>query len=278
MKTEALIAGDALDSAFAYHGGQAISRRQFVADAQALARRLPEAGAMLNLSVDRYRFAVGLGAALLRGHTSLLPPNHTVHTVERLRAAFQWVYALVEGEDDGHGLPVIVHADGHAAVASASASASSAPAIDAHMIAAYVLTSGSTGDPVPHAKPWSLLVASARAESARLGGAIGRSTLAGVALVATVPPQHMYGFESSVLLALHGGAAFDAGRPFYPADIVAALERAPRPRMLVTTPFHLKTLLDSGLALPDADLHPLRDGAARRRNSRPPPKRPSARR
>ena len=69
-------------------------------------------------------------------------------------------------------------------------------------------------------------------------------------LVATVPPQHMYGFESSVLIALHGGAAFDAERPFYPADVVAALARTPAPRMLVTTPFHLKALLDAGLLLP----------------------------
>ena len=61
------------------------------------------------------------------------------------------------------------------------------------------------------------------AEAARLAEAIGRDSLAGLTLVATVPAQHMYGFESSVLLALHGGAAFDAGRPFYPADIVATL-------------------------------------------------------
>lgn len=64
----------------------------------------------------------------------------------------------------------------------------------------------------------------------------------------------MYGFESSVLVALLGGAAFDTGRPFYPADIAAALDRLPRPRLLVTTPFHLKTLLDSGVALPPIDL------------------------
>jgi len=64
----------------------------------------------------------------------------------------------------------------------------------------------------------------------------------------------MYGFESTVLIALLGGAAFDAERPFYPADIVRALERAPRPRMLVTTPFHLKMLLESGLSLPAIDL------------------------
>jgi len=64
----------------------------------------------------------------------------------------------------------------------------------------------------------------------------------------------MYGFESTVLVALLSGAAFDAERPFYPADIARALARAPRPRMLVTTPFHLKTLLDSGIELPAIDL------------------------
>jgi acyl-coenzyme A synthetase/AMP-(fatty) acid ligase len=53
---------------------------------------------------------------------------------------------------------------------------------------------------------------------------------------------------------LLGGAAFDAGRPFYPADIAEALARVPRPRALVTTPFHLKTLLLSGVPLPAVDL------------------------
>jgi acyl-coenzyme A synthetase/AMP-(fatty) acid ligase len=128
------------------------------------------------------------------------------------------------------------------------------PSIDADLIAAHVLTSGSTGEPMPHPKPWHLLVASARTEAARLAQAMGRETLDGVSLVATVPPQHMYGFETSVLLALHGGAAFDAGRPFYPADIAAALGRVPAPRLLVTTPFHLKTLLESGVLLPPLDL------------------------
>jgi acyl-coenzyme A synthetase/AMP-(fatty) acid ligase len=64
----------------------------------------------------------------------------------------------------------------------------------------------------------------------------------------------MYGFESTVLIALIGGAAFEVERPFYPADIAAALARVPRPRMLVTTPFHLKLLLEAGVALPPVDL------------------------
>jgi acyl-coenzyme A synthetase/AMP-(fatty) acid ligase len=64
----------------------------------------------------------------------------------------------------------------------------------------------------------------------------------------------MYGFESTVLIALRGGAAFATERPFFPAEIVQSLQRVPRPRVLVTTPFHLKTLLESGLALPALDL------------------------
>jgi acyl-coenzyme A synthetase/AMP-(fatty) acid ligase len=250
VKTEALVCGLAADAVFAWRDGTPLSRSQYIADAAALAARLPPIGTMLNLSLDRYRFAVGLGAALLRGQTSLLPPNHTAHTVERLRARFPSVYALVEGDDDGHGLPLVVHAEAHAPIVATGP----ATAIAADLVAAHVLTSGSTGDPLPHAKPWGLLVTSARAEASRLATAMDRDTLDGVSLVATVPPQHMYGFESSVLLALHGGAAFDAARPFYPADIAAALERAPAPRLLVTTPFHLKTLLESGVALPRIEL------------------------
>jgi acyl-coenzyme A synthetase/AMP-(fatty) acid ligase len=244
-ETRLIGAGD-LDAPFANCGGRTLSRRQYIADATALAERLPNAGAMLNLSIDRYRFAVGLGAALLRGHTSLLPPNHVAETVARLRARFPAVYALVEGDAGDPALPVVRHA-GRAATA---ASVAEIPAIAPGLVAAYVLTSGSTGEPVPHAKPWGLLVRNARAEASRLAAALGRADLAGVTIVATVPPQHMYGFESSVLIALHGGATLDAERPFFPADIAAALARAAAPRVLVTTPFHLKTVLEAGLDLP----------------------------
>ncbi len=251
---EPLVSGD-LDAVFARRDGAAITRRAFVADAQALAARLPPEGAMLNLSGDRYGFAVGFAAALLRGHPSLQPANHTVHTVERLRALFASsqspVYALVDGDEDSHGLPTLRH---DLRQVDAGADADTAPAIPRDRIAAHVLTSGSTGDPVPHAKRWRLLVEGARSEARRLGAAMGRDSLDGVTLVATVPPQHMYGFESSVLLAMHGGAVLDAGRPFFAADVARALDRSPLPRALVTTPFHLKAMVVGGQAMPKVDL------------------------
>ncbi len=240
-----------LDLPLAWRAGHAISRRQYLADVHALAQRMPARGPVLNLSADRYRFAVGLGAAMLRGQSNLLPPNHTPDTVARLLELFPEVYGLVDEGETRFALPTVQHVP---PAEPAGGRGAEAVQVAADAVTAQVLTSGSTGSPVPHAKTWGLLVQNTEAGVERLAEQMGRRDLLGVALVATVPAQHMYGFESSVLVAMLGGAAFDTERPFYPADVVRVLARVPRPRMLVTTPLHLRTLLESGLDLPPADL------------------------
>ncbi len=258
MTDAPLLSGDDLDAPLAWRNGHALSRRQYLADVRALASALPAAGPMFNVTADRYRFAVGLGAALLRGQDNLLPPNHTPDTVARLLALFPTTYGLTDEADSRVKLPMLRYPVDAARIDRPDAAIMPRipriPRIPIVALAAQVLTSGSTGAPVPHPKRWGLLVSNAQAGAARLARQMGRATLDGVTLVATVPAQHMYGFESSVLVALLGGAAFDAGRPFFPADIAAALARAPRPRVLVTTPFHLKMLLDAGIELPQLDL------------------------
>lgn len=229
----------------AWCAGTPVSTAQFVAEAAALAERLP-AGRPVNLCQDRYHFALGLAAALLRGQTSLMPPNAMPETLAQLGPGAA-PYALVD-HDEPVALPVLRVAR------PAVAPAPQVPQIPAALEAVCLLTSGSTGAPQPHAKCWGPLVANIAAEAERLAALIGQPSIAGLNVVATVPAQHSYGFESTVLLALLGGASFDAGRPFYPADVAAALERVPRPRALVTTPFHLKTLLLAGVALPPVDL------------------------
>src|SRR4029079_468155 len=115
--------------------------------------------------------------------------------------------------------------------------------------AAILLTSGSTGQPVPHEKSWGGMVRSVLAERERLG--LTGTSSAGI--LGTVPPQHMYGLESTVLLPMQSGLALHAARPFYPADVCAYLESMSRPRALVTTPVHLRALLAESAALPRLD-------------------------
>lgn len=234
-----------LSQVLCWRAGQAISAGQFVAEAQALADQLPP-GRPINLCQDRYHFALGLAAALLRGQTSLMPPNALPETLRQAPAGGGQPYLLVdEGDHSASGLQALQVSRPVVAPA-----ATEVPLLAADLEAVCLLTSGSTGAPQPHAKRWGSLVANIGAEASRLAQMLGRPGLHGITLVATVPAQHSYGLESTVLLAMLGGACFDAGRPFYPADIVDALQQVPEPRALVTTPFHLKTLLLAGLPAP----------------------------
>jgi acyl-coenzyme A synthetase/AMP-(fatty) acid ligase len=235
--------------------GRPVAMPEFLADVAHQAAMLPAQGLMLNLCVDRYRFAVGLGAALARGHTALLPPNALPDTLHRLQQRHPMLYGLSDDPAliaSKPPLPLL-----EAARTSADAAAPTPdgpPQIDPALPAVCLLTSGSTGEPQPHVKTWGALVTNIGAAAARLASVLQRPHLQGLNLVSTVPPQHSYGLESGVLLAWLGGCAFDSGRPYFPADIVRSLFSVPRPRALVTTPFHLKTLLMSGLALPPTDL------------------------
>jgi acyl-coenzyme A synthetase/AMP-(fatty) acid ligase len=60
----------------------------------------------------------------------------------------------------------------------------------------------------------------------------------------------MYGLEASLLSALTAQSLLYDGKPFYPADVRRALEATSAPRVLVTTPTHLKALADAAVELP----------------------------
>jgi len=245
-----LLATTDLTAPLAWRDGTAISAGQFIGEALMLAERLPARGRPLNLCQDRYHFALGLAAALLRGQTSLMPPNALPETLRQVPIDAAEPYLMSDDPAlDAGALPVVrIERPAGAALAHA------VPRLATSLEAVCLLTSGSTGVPQAHAKRWGPLVTNIGAEAERLAEMMERPSIAGLNIVATVPAQHSYGFESTVMLALLGGAAFDAGRPFYPADIADALAGLPRPRALVTTPFHLKTLLLAGVPLPAVDL------------------------
>jgi acyl-coenzyme A synthetase/AMP-(fatty) acid ligase len=200
--------------------------------------------------VDRYRFAVGLAACLLARKICLLPPTRTPEVIRQLAAFAPDVFCLTDEDGCDVALPQAHFPSQSPGLADARGLSWRIPEIEAEQVVAYVFTSGSTGVPLPYPKTWGKLVRCIRDGAARLGFVDGRSH----AVLATVPPQHMYGFESSVLLALQSGGALCAERPFYPADVCSDLEALPRPRALVSTPIHLRALLASQTQLPTADL------------------------
>jgi acyl-coenzyme A synthetase/AMP-(fatty) acid ligase len=225
------------DALAAWRRGTAVTAGRLLADVRCAAAALPERSHVLNCCADRYCFAVAFLAALARGQTTLLPPATTPALVRAMRDFAPDAYFVSEDESmqvDLPRAPLAFSAPGQSR-------SSEAPAVAATHAAAVVFTSGSTGEPQPHAKTWGSLVRNVRAEAARLG-----ITGPGHAILGTVPPQHMYGFESTVILPLVSGAALTAERPFYPADIDSAIARTPPARTLFTTPFHLRTWLAGG--------------------------------
>jgi acyl-coenzyme A synthetase/AMP-(fatty) acid ligase len=241
----ALISVHDLDATLAWCADGAVSVRTYLSDVAAVCAALPEGDWVFNLCSDRYHFAVVFGACLLAGKISLQPSSQSPETLSQLAQAYSGVFGVSDVDGDWPGMPRVAYAS---LAQGPRLAVETIPEIPGQQVAAILFTSGSTGLPQPHQKTWSKLVQNGRAEAMGLG-LMG----SGTHLIGTVPVQHSYGFESTLLLALHGGCAFSHGKPFYPQDVVDALAAVPRPRMLISTPFHLSTLLASGLPLPDVD-------------------------
>jgi acyl-coenzyme A synthetase/AMP-(fatty) acid ligase len=207
----------------------------FLGEVQALATQLDAGECVVNLCEDRHRFLTGFCAAALRGKPTLLPPSRApevVADVQRRHPSNQ----------------VLDDATVAAAIADAPPATAAIPEVAADALAAIGFTSGSTGVPQANPKRWGAFATSNAQNLAALRDLWPADAQARI--VATVPPQHMYGMELSVLMPLLGGAAVHEARPFFPADVARALADATGMRLLVTTPVHLRALVASGIELP----------------------------
>lgn len=219
---------------------QSVTHGYFLRQCAALTRQLPSAPYFVNLCEDRYLFVLALCASLLRGATSLFPPNRLANTIDEIVADFPGAICLSDAPMEGIAAPLWPVSEPTADISIPERAFLAGRDKDAF----FVFTSGSTGRPQPHPKRWSDLMLNARLAGRRFG------IDASASLVATVPAQHLYGLELSVAVPLAVGAAVGAGRPFFPEDIRAELTACPPPRILVTTPFHLSACLESGIEWP----------------------------
>ena len=226
--------------------GRPVSVRHFLRDVRAVAENLPKGQYAVNLCEDRYRFLVSFCAVAIVGQTNLLPSSRVRQAIDDVMQSYPSSYSLSdrtreESPPRHFVLPEFSQRDD---------SDGEMPSIAANHVVAIGFTSGSTGQPKANPKTWASVHASTAHNTRTLGDAIGLvdGTLAHV--VATVPPQHMYGLELSVFLPLFGPFAVHGGRPFFPGDVAAALAEVPAPRVLVTTPIHLQALLRDPAQLP----------------------------
>ena len=243
-------------SVVAWHRGGPVTRERFLSDVTALAERLPSRQYAINLCESRYRFAVAFCAVLLRGQVSVLAHNRTLGGVAEVAARHPSHFYLddggvrteqpkdmaapwaEEGVDSGTGSDARI------------VTPECVPGIPADQAAAIVFTSGSTGSPRSHVKSWGSLAAVASLQHGYLRQR--HSGLSGV--LATVPPQHTFGLEASVMLPLRGGVPLHDGRPLFPEDVRRALTACGPAPLLVTTPIHLRALTRSEVRYPNCGL------------------------
>lgn len=225
--------------------GRAVSLAELLAQARAAAASLPASTGVVNLCEARALFIAAFCAALLRQQTTYLPAARAPGLVLEVLDAYAGSICIDDAVMD------------QVASAASTADAGSAefPRPSPELVAALAFTSGTTGMPQRHRKLWRSLLSSTALNVAAVRAALPADARPELPwIVATVPPQHMYGFETSVLMPLLGGMAVHAGRPLFPADVAASLLDVPTPRILVTTPVHLRALLESGQSLPPVAL------------------------
>jgi acyl-coenzyme A synthetase/AMP-(fatty) acid ligase len=229
-----------LQRGLAVHAAGQVDLAAFLRHVHGVAALLPPGQHAINLCEDRYRFLVGFCAVALRGQVTLLPSSRAPAVVADVRKRYPATWCLSDSAlDDAVDCLILPRqlpeVDG------------AMPMLPAEQLVAIGFTSGSTGTPTANAKTWGAFVASTGQNLAALSDLWGQAL---PSVVATVPPQHMYGMELSVLFPLLAPACVHAGKPFFPEDVAAALAQAPAPRLLVTTPVHLRALLRSGVQLP----------------------------
>jgi acyl-coenzyme A synthetase/AMP-(fatty) acid ligase len=216
----------------------AVSGPELVARAGRLALSLPPAPGAVNLCEHRGNFLIGIVALLMRGQACLLPPSRAPAVIKEVMREHAGCHRIDDAFVDR----------GSAAIVTTRVEL---PAIAPERIVLVGYTSGSTGRPQSNPKTWATLVAATGFNAARIREAIPAAQSAHRPwILATVPSQHMYGMETSVLLPLLADMGLHAAHPLFPADIATALAELPEPRVLVTTPVHLRALLESDIDLP----------------------------
>jgi len=227
------------------------SQHGFLHKAQSWATTLPRKKYMILLTKQRRHFLSGFVAAQINRQTVLLPSNSSAGAIAEIVEQYPNSYLLLDeplSTSDALILSHVFKLDCINFRTVVKEPLQHEQIIDPEHIAAIAFTSGTTGSAKPYPKTWASLVQGAHLAKQRFGFDTQHS------IIATVPSQHMYGLETTVMVPLIVGCQLFADKPFFPEDIRLALEQSPGKRVLVTTPIHLRACVAADLKWPKIDL------------------------
>ncbi len=220
--------------------GRLISVGEFFARTHQVAGQLAAGRTVLNLCDRRPAFLAGFVAALHARCTTLLPASRAPEVIEHMRALYPGSLSI---DDQDIGIP-----------ARMPDAVPMGQIPDEHVVM-IGFTSGSTGQPSRHEKIWRSLYSVTSQNNATIRAALPQGGVQRMPwIVSTVPSQHMYGMELTVLLPLLGHMGIHSARPLLPMEVAATLDAVPSPRILVSTPVHLRAIVESGVRLPRTEV------------------------
>lgn len=196
--------------------------------------RIPEFNYAINLCKNRYLFMVAFSAVMVRGLSNLLPSNKNQATQGRLQERYQGTLIVHDGEIElASGANINI-----ARLDFSIKGKDLSPVIALDHVAAICFTSGSTGNAKAIAKTWRTFVESTEINSRYMLPNQDQTFYH----LATVPSQHMWGLETTILMALRSPVCMVDAQPFYPSEVYSTLKKVPSPKALITTPLHLRSV------------------------------------
>ncbi len=212
-----------------------VSTNQFLNHVNLVAEALIHRGHAINLCENRYLFLVGLCAAILRGTTTLLPSSKNVATQDQLNEDYTDCFIIHDGGEISPNLPAFDIQSVNVPIQSSSVDV---PVVADDFLACISFTSGSTGKSKPNLKYWRTLHRSSLINYTFMIPDCKETLYQ----LATMPAQHMWGFETSALLPLFSKVCMSDAKPLFPRDILDTFAALPEPKQLVSTPVHLRAL------------------------------------
>ncbi|HIL87060.1 MAG: AMP-binding protein [bacterium] len=215
--------------AIAIYHGRKIFKEEFLFHVSLTRSYLSSKKYAINLCENRYHFLVTFAACVTLGKISLLPSSK----------ASEEIYRLLKSYPDSHLINDIDIADLYIDNGNGKKISVKNFDIDAKQIVSILFTSGTTGKAKQNPKTWGQLNES----SIRVKKRIWPEGVFDKCIIATVPPQHMFGFETSIVYPLTLGVMVHDSYPFYPLDIQQAALEISESKIIITTPLHLRACI-----------------------------------